>query len=217
MTQPHRGTRQRRRPYPADMKASQWVAVLIAGLGIFGTLAATALAQWAEAKRAERARQVEAQRRQEDRRDALQRERREAIRSDYREILRFVARTRLFVLEMRARLAELEEWSAHASSDDREVEDLEARGEMLRRRFLDELPDVQSLVGAWAPDELISTFDEIDDFGPRVAAGMRAALHFKIDGRRFGEGIDDTLATLDELVALLDRARSLLRAEQVPD
>lgn len=106
------------------MSASSWVAVLIAGLGILGTLAATALAQLGEGKRASRARQVEATRRAEDRQDALERERREAIRSDYRGILRFISRTRIFVLEMRARLTKLEDWSAHASSDAREVEDL---------------------------------------------------------------------------------------------
>ena len=85
------------------MSASDWAAVLIAGLGILGTLSATVLAQRGEAKRANRAQQIEAARRAEDRRDALEKERREAIRNDYREILRFVARTRLFVLEMRDR------------------------------------------------------------------------------------------------------------------
>ncbi len=79
-------------------------------------------------------------RRAEDRRDALERERREAIRSDYREILRFVARTRLFVLEMRNRLAELEYWSGHLSTDAHEVDDLEARTQILRRRFLGRTP-----------------------------------------------------------------------------
>jgi hypothetical protein len=203
--------------YPVGVSASNWVAVLIAGLGILGTLAAGALAQLGEGKRASRARQVEASRRAEDRRDALERERREAIRSDYREILRFVARTRLFVLEMRARLAELEDWSAHASSDAREVEDLEARAEMLRRRFLDELPDVQSLVGAWAPDNLIAIFDEIDDFGPKIKAGVSVALHLRFDGKRLPEGIADVLAELDHLVTLLNQARDLLHAEQQPN
>lgn len=154
------------------MSTASWVPVLIAGLGILGTLSATLLGQRGEAKRADRLQQIEATRRTEDRRDALERERREAIRSDYREILRLVARTRLFVLEMRARLGELEYWSAHLSSDRREVEDLEARAEILRRRFLDELPDVQSLVGAWAPNNLIAIFDEIDDFGPKILAAV---------------------------------------------
>ena len=63
------------------------------------------------------------------------------------EILRFVARMRLFVLEMRRRLAELEDWSARLSTDAREVEDLEARAQILRNRFLKKLPDVQTSVG----------------------------------------------------------------------
>jgi hypothetical protein len=198
------------------VNASNWVAVVIAGLGILGTLLATALAQRGEAKRVNRALQAEAIRRAEDRRDALERERREAIRSDYREILRFVARTRLFVSEMRERLTELERWSAHASSDAREVEDLEARAEILRRRFLDELPDVQSLVGAWAAANLIAIFDEIDDFGPKISAAMSTALHLKIDGKRLPEGNAKALGELDHLLALLNRARDLLYAEQQP-
>jgi hypothetical protein len=198
------------------VNASNWVAALIAGLGILGTLSATVIAQRGEAKRANRASQAEAIRRAEDRRDELERERREAIRSDYREILRFVARTRLFVLEMRARLAELKDWSAHASSDAREVEDLEARAEILRRRFLDELPDVQSLVGAWAPASLIAIFDEIDDFGPKIPAAMSAALHFKVDGKRLPKATANALGELDRLVTLLNKARDLLFAEQQP-
>lgn len=186
-------------------------------MGIFGTLAASGLAQLGEGKRASRARQVEATRRAEDRRDALERERREAIRSDYREVLRFVSRTRLFVLDVRARLAELEDWSAQASSNAREVDDLEARVEILRRRFLDELPDVQSLVGAWAPDNLVAIFDEIDDYGPKIASGMPVALHFKVNGSRLPEGTVHVLNQLDRLVTLLNRARDLLRAEQQPN
>ena len=199
------------------MSASGWVAVLIAGLGIIGTLLATVLAQRWEAKRSDRVQQIEAARRAEDRRDALDRERREAIRSDYREVLRFVARTRLFVLEMRNRLNELEYWSAHLSTDEREVEDLEARAQILRRRFLDELPDVQSLVGVWGPVKLISIFDEIDDFGPKVSSAVSAAVHFKIDGKRFPEGIAKALGDLDQLLSLLDQARDLLYTEQQPN
>lgn len=198
------------------MSASDWVAVLIAGMGILGTLAAAVLAQLGEARRTRRTREIEVIRRAEDRSDALARERREAIRSDYREILRFIARTRLFVLEMRARLAGLQDYSAHASSDAREVEDLEARAEILRRRFLDELPDVQSLIGAWAPQTLITLFDQIDDFGPRISAHMSVVLHFKVDGRRIAKGFDDLLNELDQLVTLLNRARDLLQAEQSP-
>jgi len=90
---------------------------------------------------------------------------------------------------MRNRLAELEYWSAYLSTDEREVEDLEARAQILRRRFLDELPDVQSLVGAWGPVKLISIFDEIDDFGPKTSAAVSTAVHFKIDSKWFPEGI----------------------------
>jgi hypothetical protein len=123
----------------------------------------------------------------------------------------------LFVLKMRDRLAELEDWSAHATSDAREVEDLEARADILRRRFLDELPDVQSLVGAWASDELIAIFDEIDDFGPKIAANMKVAVWLKYDGKRIPEAIAETLGELERLVTLLNRARDLLQAEQHPD
>jgi lysyl-tRNA synthetase class I len=100
--------------------------------------------------------------------------------------------------------------------DRREVEDLEARAEILRRRFLDELPDVQSLVGAWAPNNLISIFDEIDDFGPKIAAAVSAALYFKIGGERFPEAITKALGELDRLAALLEKARDALQAEQRP-
>ena len=117
---------------------------------------------------------------------------------------------------MRARLAELEDWSAHASSDAREVEDLEARAGILRRRFLDELPDVQSLVGAWAPASLVALFDEIDDFGPKISATMSVALHFKVDGKRRPEATAAALGELDRLVTLLNKARDLLYAEQQP-
>jgi hypothetical protein len=56
-----------------------------------------------------------------------------------------------------------------------------------RRRFLGELPDVQSLAGAWGPVKLISIFDEIDDFGPEASSAVSVAVHFKIDGKRFPE------------------------------
>lgn len=198
------------------MTASDWVTIVVAALGIIGTLGATALAQRGDEKRALRDERAEAARRAQDRKDLIARERRDAVRADYREVLRFLSRTRLFVLEMRSRLAELEEWSSHVSSDAREVEDLEARAEILRRRFLDELPDMQTLVEAWAPEELVAIFDEIDDFGPKVAAGMNVALHFKVDGKRFAEGIDDFLRELDRLVNLLTSAREQLRAAQWP-
>src|SRR5207302_3679529 len=109
-------------------------------------------------------------RRSEDLEAALQRERRDAIRADYREILRFIAHTRLFVSEMKARLSNLSWVIEHKNSDAREVEDIEPRAEMLRRRFLDELPDVQALAEAWGSDKLINAFDAIDDFGPKIAA-----------------------------------------------
>jgi predicted RNase H-like nuclease (RuvC/YqgF family) len=198
------------------VSASDWINVLIAGLGIAGTLSATVLAQRAEARRANQIQQVEADRRAEDRRDALERERREAVRSDYREILRYIARTRLFVSEMRSRLAELEYWSAHLSSDAREVEDLEARAQVLRRNFFEELPDLQSLAGAWGPLNLIAILDEIDDFGPKIVATLSLALHLKIDGKRFADATVKALNELDQLVTLLDQARDLLYAEQRP-
>lgn len=198
------------------MKASDWVTILVAAFGILGTLGATALAQRADERRAKTAERAEESRRAQDRADLLAQERRDAVRSDYRDVLRFLSRTRLFIVEMRSRLVGLEEWSARASSDAREVEDLEARAEMLRRRFLDELPDMQTLVEAWAPDEVIALFDEIDDFGPKVAAGMQVALHFKVDGKRFQQGIDDFVRELDRLVDLLTSAREHLRLEQWP-
>jgi hypothetical protein len=54
-------------------------------------------------------------------------------------------------------------------------------------------PDVQSLVGAWASDELIAIFDEIEDVGPKIAAGMLVALHLKYQGK-----IGGTAANIDE-------------------
>jgi hypothetical protein len=192
------------------------VTFVVAAMGILGTLAATYLGQIGEGRRAERAQRVEAQRRQLDRQDALEKERREAIRADYREILRFLARTRSFVLEMRARLLDLEEWSAHASSDAREVEDLEARAEMLRRSFLNELPGPQSLVGVWASDELVALFDEIEDFGPTIKAGMSVALHFKVEGKRYAVATEEVVQKLDHLLTLLNEARTALRSEQQP-
>jgi hypothetical protein len=84
---------------------------------------------------------------------------------------------------------------------------LGSQGSNLRRRFPDELPDVQSLVGAWAPDNLIAVYDEIDEFGPKIASHMSVALHFKVDGKRFGEGIDDAFGELDRLVTLLNQVR----------
>ncbi|KUH78190.1 hypothetical protein AU072_09605 [Mycolicibacterium novocastrense] len=168
------------------------------------TLMATGLAQLAEGKRAKRTRD-----------DAIQKELREAKRNDYREILRFIAKTRLFVIEMRRRLEELEEWSAQASSDAREVEDLEARALMLRRQFIDELPGIQGLVGMSAPDEVIAIFDRIGSFGPEIAGGMQTVLHLKIDGKRYAKSIEAELGRLDQLVTLLTEARDVLRSEQL--
>src|SRR5205823_2542169 len=108
-------------------------------IGILGTLAATVIAQQGEARRAQRAGTLEQSRRAQDREAALRRERRDAIRADYREILRFIAHTRLFVSEMKVRIEKLRWVADHYSSDRREVEDLEVRAEMLRRRFLDDL------------------------------------------------------------------------------
>jgi hypothetical protein len=133
--------------------------------------------------------------------------------SALREILRFVAQTRLFVLEIRRRLAELEDWSARLSTDAREVEDLEARAQILRHRFLKELPNVQTSVGIWAPANVVAIFDEVYDLGPKVATAVSVVLHFKIDGKRFRGGIDMTLGDLDHLVTLLNQARDLLHTE----
>lgn len=69
---------------------------------------------------------------------------------------------------------------------------------------------------AWAADDLIAIFDEMDDFGPKVAAGMRVVLHFKVEGKRFQPGIEDFLHQLDRLIELLTDARARLRAEQWP-
>jgi hypothetical protein len=129
------------------------------------------------------------------------------------EVLRFVAQTRLFVSEMRRRLAELEDWSARLSTDVREVEDLEARVQILRNRFLKEFPNVQTSVGIWTPANVIAMFDEINDFWPGAASSVSVAVHLKIDGKRLREGIDMALGELDHLVTLLNQARDLLQTE----
>lgn len=94
---------------------------------------------------------------------------------------------------------------------------LDTRAQILRRRFLDELPGIQSLVGAWTQDNLIAIFDEIDDYSPKISAAVSTAVHFKIDGKRFPEGIASALGEFDHLVVLLDQARDLLRPEQQPN
>ena len=198
------------------MEAAEWVALLIAGLGIFGTLAATLIAQRGEAKRAERTFSRDEARRAADGRGAVERERREALRSDYREVLRFVAGTRLFVAEMRARLNNLEWVTAHYSSDAREVEDLEVRAEMLRRRFLDDLPDIQALVGVWGSIDLVELFDDIDDFGIRIVAAISAGLHFKVSGERQDFAVEAGLSEIDRLLDLLDKARQIVQSDLQP-
>ena len=179
--------------------------MLVAGMGILGTLGGTALAQRGEARKAARA-QV----------DALQKEKREVVREDCRKILRFVADTRIFVLELRRRFVDLEDWSAHASSDAREVEDLEARAQMLRRRCIDELPDIQALVGVSAPDDVVTVFDEITRVWRNVVSGTTVSLHLKFDGKRLPSGIAEAVGHIDHLLALLEQARELLRAELLP-
>lgn len=198
------------------MDSSEWVAIVIAGLGIAGTLGGTFLAQIGEARRARRADQADAARREQDRQDTLDRERREAIRTDYREVLRFVTRTRLFVMVLRDRLAGLEPYSASASDDSREVEDIEARSEMLLRRFLEELPDVQSLVGVWAPESLLEIFDEIYDAGPKIRALVTVSLHLTFDGHRYAEGISEAIQAIERVLDLLNEARGMLWAAQLP-
>jgi hypothetical protein len=93
------------------MTSAGWVAVLVSVFGVLGTLCATLLAQRGEARRDERMSRMEEARRGRERADALARERREAIRGDYREVLRFVTHTRLFVLVLRQRFAEMESWT----------------------------------------------------------------------------------------------------------
>jgi hypothetical protein len=174
-------------------------------MGILGTLGGTALAQRGEARRAARAQT-----------DALEKEQREVVREDCQKVLRFVADTRIFVLELRRRFVDIEDWSAHASSDAREVEDLEARAQMLRHRCIDELPDVQALVGVSAPDDVVTVFDEIARVWPRVVTGTTVSLHFKVDGKRLPSGIAEAVGHIDQLLALLKQARELLRAELLP-
>jgi len=198
------------------MKSSEWVAIVIAGMGILGTLGGTLLAQFGEAKRATRAAEAEAVRRMHERQDLLDRERREAVRTDYREVLRFVTRTRLFVMVLRDRVAGLETRSNSGADDSRDVEDIEARSEILRTRLLEELPDVQSLVGVWAPSSLLELFDQIPNLGPEVTTRVTTSLHFKVNGQRTTEGILNALESIESLLTLLNEARRLLQAAQVP-
>lgn len=198
------------------VKASEWIPIAIAGLGILGTLSATVIAQRGEAERALRTQATDEARRAEARQDALQRERREAIRADYREVLRFLARTRHFVLELRFRLTNLEWVTAHLSTDAREVEDLEARAAILRQRFLDELPEIQTLVGAWGSDDVVALFDEIDDSTTKIPAALSAAVHFKVLGERQAFAVESGLAEIDKLLNVLKRARTAVYSEQEP-
>jgi hypothetical protein len=199
------------------LAAADWVLLVVAAFGILGTLLATVIVQWGEARRTRRAQEIEDGRRAEDRRDALQRERREAVRSDYREALRFVARTRRFVTEMRKRLDELAYWSAHKDNDDREVEDLDARAVMLRDSFRTDLREVQATVGAWGSDDLVGVFDAMDEYDTKAPTAISMAIHFKIDDVRLPKATQDALAVLDDLLGLLDQARQLLYAEQLPE
>ena len=86
---------------------------------------------------------------------------------------------------------------------------------MLRRRFLDELPAIQSLVEMSAPKEVIGTFDEVARCGNSIAAGMQVALYFKVDGKRNPSSIENVLNKLDRLLSLLNTARDILREEQL--
>jgi hypothetical protein len=199
------------------LTAAEWVLLVVAALGILGTLLATVIAQWGEAKRTRRAQEIEDRRRAEDRRDALRRERREAVRSDYRDVLRFVARTRLFVIDMRKRLDELAYWTAHKDSVDREIEDLEARATMLRASFRTDLRDMHAIIGAWGNGDLVGVLDAMDEYDTKVPTGISMAIHFKIDGAPFPEATQAALAVLDDLLRLLDQARKLLYAEQLPE
>lgn len=199
------------------LATSDSVVLVVAALGIAGTLLATVIGQVGVAMHSRRAQEVEDRRRAEDRRDALQQQRREAVRADYRDALRFVARTRRFVIELRRRLDELAHWTANKSDVDREVEDLEARAAMLRDSFRTDLRDVQAIVGAWGNDDLIGAFDAMDDYDTKVPAGISTAIHMKFDGVRYPEATRAALEVLDELLRLLERARQLLDAEQMPE
>lgn len=198
------------------MDASDWVTVIVAALGIVGTLSATVIAHVLESKRAARLHQIEAVRTAAERADIAARERRDAIRSDYREVLRFVALTRMFVTEMHRRLEELPGWTATLSSDAREVEDLQARAELFRRRMLTELPDMQALVGVWGPQPLIELFDDLAGFGPKVAASVSVGINFKFENERVPAGLAEAEGALDDVLALLERARDLVQTELAP-
>ncbi len=131
--------------------------------------------------------------------------------------MQFVAEIRTFVLEMRSRLVELEEWSAHASSDAREVEDLEARADMLRARCIKELPAVQALASTSAPDDVVVVFDVIARIWPVIVAGMSVALHIKVGGRRQKSATESEVGRIDHFLGLLGQARELLRTDLLPD
>ena len=198
------------------LTAADWVLLVVAALGILGTLLATVIVQWGEARRTRRAQQIEDRRRAEDRRDALERERREAVRTDYRDALRFVARTRRFVIEIRKRLDELAYWSDHKDNDAREVEDWRP-GNDFRDSFRTDLRDVQAIIGAWGSDDLVGVFDAMDESNTKVPVGISTAIHLKFDGVRFPDATQAALAMLDDLLGLLDQARQLLYAEQLPE
>jgi len=87
---------------------------------------------------------------------------------------------------------------------------------MLRRRCIDELPDIQALVGMSAPDDVVTVFDEIARIWPDVVTATTVSVHFKVGGKRFPDGIATALGRLDQLLALLGQARELLRAEMLP-
>jgi hypothetical protein len=57
---------------------------------------------------------------------------------------------------------------------------------------------------------------QIGDFGPKIAAGVQVALHMRVSGKRLPGAIEDALVKLDDLIALLNRTRELLQAEQRP-
>jgi len=118
---------------------------------------------------------------------------------------------------MRKRLDELAYWTAHTDSDAREVEDLEARATILRDSFRTDLRDVQAIVGAWGSDDLVGVFDAMDEYDTKVPAGIFMAIRLEFDGVRFPDGTQTALAMLDDLLGLLDQARRLLYAEQLPE
>lgn len=87
---------------------------------------------------------------------------------------------------------------------------------MLRVRLLEEVPDIQSLVGVWAPGDLLELFDQIYGFGPKVRALVTTSIHAKFEGRRLDGAISESLRAIERLLSLLNEVRDLLQVEHLP-